>query len=328
MPDRFIHSILEANQDQAADADFIVDLPVNPLSAMFINLSPLNNTVTITNYSSLTGILAALTALRVTWRGSSILDLSGRDLAAFLWMNAGIDIAASNQEETDNERRSVVIPVPFSRNIWDPNECLPQTKKGELQAILTFDIANTGYDGLRFSIETLELPNAAPSHFQRITTQSVTFGATGNNDIDLPIGNIIRGILCFGTTGFTGATPAPTLGSLRVLLDNVENGYSSTDFEVSRAIAAAVGRRPLSQNDHFHGVNAAGVGQEDTQSQQASDSLFEQYTYLDYDGSRDDRYSLETKGASRIHIRVNAEAANAARFLPVEKVLVTDFFKP
>lgn len=256
------------------------------------------------------------------------MDLSGQDLAAYLWMVMGIDIAGSNTVETDNDRRSIVLPIPFGRTLWNPDECIPETKKGELQLSITFDIAATGFDGLRFSLETLELPDAAPPFFQRITTQAITFAATGNNDVDLPIGNIIRGILAFGTTGFAGATPAPTLGALRVLVDNVEHGYSSTDFEVSRAIVAGLGRTPPYLLDHFHGVNAAGAGQEDTQSQQVNAALHELYTYLDYDATRDDRYSIETKGLSRIHVRVNAEAANAARFLPVEKVLMTDFFKP
>ncbi len=328
MADRFIHSILAQNQAQLVDADVVIDLPVNPLSALYLNLSPLNETSVITAYSSLQTLLAAVTAIRVTWRGSSLLDLSGQDLAAYLWMVMAIDVMGSNTVETDNVRRSIILPIPFGRSVWNPDEAIPTTKKGELQLQLTFNVAGAGFDGLRFSIESLELPDAAPTHFQRITTQAITFAATGNNDVDLPIGNIIRGILAFGATGFAGTTPAPTLGALRLLFDNVENGYSSTDFEVSRAIISALGRHPPHLTDHFHSVNAAGVGREDTESQQITAAIHELYTYLDYDATRDDRYSLETAGASRIHLRINAEAANAARFLPVEKVLVTDFFKP
>jgi hypothetical protein len=327
MPDRFVHSILEANQAQAADGETVTDLPVNPLSVVFIHISPLNETSTIANFTTYAGLLTALDNIRIDYRGASVVDISAEDLAAYLWMGSRLRPCVSNAEETDNERRSLVLPVPLTKRVWDPKECFPAVKRGELQLTCTWDIAATGFDGLRWSIETLELLDAKPTHFQRMTTLSQTFAATGNSDVDMPIGNLIRGILAFGTTAFTGATPAPTIGALRLLKDNVEFGYASTDFEVSRAICGTTKHMPDVYLDHFHGVNAAGAAQEDTQPQQYSSPKQDNYTYLDYDPLLDDRYILETKDASRVHLRVNAEAAEAARFIPVEKVLVTDFLK-
>jgi len=323
----FVHSIAAPDQAIAADGEFNLDLPVNPLSCIYLNLAPLNNTATIANYGALVRLLSALDNVRVDWRGASVINCSGLDLVAFLMLATNIDVRATNQAETDNERRSVVVPVPLGRRIWDPAECFPSVKRGELTLTLTLDIADTGYDGLRISVETLELLDAEPTHFQRLTTLNQTFAATGDNDVDLPIGNMLRGVLAFGTTGWTGATPAPTINSLRLLVDNVERGYASTDWEVSRAISSAVGRKLSGYLDHFHGVNAAGSGQEDTQSQQNDDTLLENYTYLDYDPDGTDRYALTTKGLSRVHLRINAEAADAARFIPVEKVAVNDFLR-
>ena len=328
MPDRFVHSILEANQAQAADGESVTDLPVNPLSALYVHLNPLNETTSLDTYSSLIGIAAMITNLRVEFRGASVIDVSGPDLLAYLWMGSRVRPMVTNMDSTDGERRSVVLPVPFSKRIWDPKECFPSVKRGELQCIITWDIANAAADGLRWSLETLELLDAKPTHFQRITTLSVTFGAVGNNDVDMPIGNLIRGILCFGTTDFTGAVPAPTLGALRLLKDNVEFGYASTDFEVSRAICATTKHQPSYYHDHFHDIDTVGAAETDTRMQQTASEKFENYTYLDYDPLLDDRYILETKNAARVHLRVNAEAADAARFLPVEKVLVTDFVRP
>lgn len=324
----FIHSILVADRAQAADGEFNVDLPVNPLSVVLLNIKPLNNTATIANYTAMQGLLSAVNNIRIDWRGTAVVDINGQDLAAFLWMASQSRIALTNFRETDNERRSMVIPIPLTRNIWSPSECFPSSKRGELILTIDFDVADTGFDGLRFSIETLELPNANPTHFQRLTTQSITFTATGNNDVDMPIGNMIRGILAFGTTPFTGAAPAPTIGALRLLVDNVEQGFSSGDFETLRALTSMMGREPHYVLDHFHGVDASGAGQEDTQSQQIEAASYANYVYLDYDGTRDDAYALETKNASRVHLRVNAETANAARFIPVERILVTDFLRP
>jgi len=328
MAARFVHSILAPNQDVAADGDLQFDLPVNPLSCIYLNLSPLNETSTIANYTALLGLLSALDRVRVTYRGASVIDIRGDDLVAFLIYAAGIYPRQSNLQKTDNDRRSLVLPIPLSRRIWTPSECFPETRRGELQLTLTLDIADTGFDDLRISIETLELLDANPTHFQRITTLAQTFAATGDNDIDLPIGNIIRSVLAFGTTGFAGATPAPTIDQIRLLKDNIENGYAASDWEVSRAVAAALGREGSVVNGHLHRGNFTTATEGNTGDQLDVDTLAQLYTHLDYDPTRDDTYSLETKGAGRVHLRVNAGAANAARFIVVEKVAVSDFIRP
>ncbi len=323
----FIHSILVPDRLQAADGEFPIDLPVNPLSMIYLNVKPLNDTGTISDYGLLQRLLAAVVNIRVDWRGTALIDITGQDLAAFLWMAHTSRICLSNANETDDERRAMVLPIPLTRDPWSLTECFPQTKRGELILTIDWDIANTGFNGLRFSIETLELPSAAPTHFQRMTTQAITFAATGNNDIDLPIGQLIRQVLCFGTTPFTGAVPVPTLGALRVLVDNIENGYSSADFETLRALPFSLGREPHFFTDHFHGLDATVAGQTDTQSQQVDAGLHDNYVLLEYDADRKDTFSLETKNANRVHIRINAEATNAARFIAIEKVLVTDFVR-
>lgn len=324
---QFIHSILVPDRLQAADGEFTIDLPVNPLSMIYLNVKPLNDTGTIAEYGLMQRLLSAINNIRIDWRGTALVDITGQDLAAFLWMAHKSRIAMSNASETDDERRAMVIPIPLTRDPWSLTECFPQTKRGELILTIDWDIADTGFNGLRFSIETLELPSAAPTHFQRMTTQAITFQATGNNDVDMPIGQIIRQILCFGTTGFTGAAPAPTIGALRLLVDNIENGYSSGDYETLRAIPFALGQEPHFHTDHMHGVNAGGAGQEDTQSQQVEAALYDNYVLLEYDADRKDTFALDTKLANRVHLRINAEATNAARFIPIEKVLVTDFVR-
>lgn len=322
---KFIHSILVPQAAIAADGQEDIDLPVNPLSAVLLHLAPLNETSTITNYAAWSLLFAAIENIRILHKGNSVINLTGGDLAAFLWMAHGCDIRQSGMVETDDDRRSIVVPIPFSRTFYDPNECFPETKRGELIMQIDWDVANTGYDGLRRSIETIELPEASPSHFQRLTTLTQTFAAVGPNDVDIPIGNILRGLLCFGTTGWAGATPAPTLGELRLLVDNKESHYSSTDYEVSRAISCLMGNRLTAYMDHYHSVNAAGVAREDTEDQQIACAKHELYTYLDLDPTRNDLYSLNTEGAGRVNLRVDAEAAEAVRVIPVELMDASDF---
>jgi len=320
----FIHSILQPNVAVAADGQIAYDLPVNPLTALIIHLTPLNNTATITDYQHLAGLFSAIDTINITFQGNSIVNISGADMLALLISYWGIVPSLANATDDNNERRSIAFPVPLGRRLYDPDECFPATKRGELQALLTWDIADTGFDALAISLETIELPDANPPHVTKYTTLNQTFAATGDNDVDLPIGNLLRGVLCFGTTGFTGAAPAPTLGQLQLLINNRNSHYTSTDFSTSRLIRSLGGRNKQVEYDHLHALNAAGAGQEDTREPMSDAQADENYTFLDLDPTRDDLYSIDTAGAGRINLRIDADAANAARFVPVERVLVSD----
>lgn len=321
----FIHSILAANAAVAADGDEVFDLPVNPLSVVLIHLSPLNDTSTIANYSLLEALLSALDNVRITHRGSAVVDAAGCDLAFLAMAYHGLGLWQSDAVETDNVRRSLVVPVLFGRQAYMGSECFPETKKGELQMTCTWDIADTGFDGLRRSVETIELPDASPEFVQKVTTLAQTFAAVGQNDVDLPIGNVIRAILLWGTTAFTGVAPAPTWGQLEVLKDNRQIGYTSSDWEVLRAVMGLRGVPFPPDFRHIHSVDAAGAGREDTLEPEIGLSKDAYYALLDFDPLRDDTYALETEGAGRVNVRCDAEAAEAVRVLPIERVPVATF---
>lgn len=319
----FIHSIVQPPVAVAADGMLSYDLPVNPLSALLIGIQPLNNTGTITNFGLIQRLLSALDNINVTHNGVSVFQMSGVDACAYANLVQGIDISQANPVNTDDDRRCLMLPIVFGRKFADPTECLPATTRGELQAQITWDIADTGFDGLQIAIEAVELPDANPEFFQRPTTLTTTYAATGDNDVDLPIGHPLRGVLCFGTTGFAGAAPAPTLGRLSVLMDNLQVGYASTDFEASRLLTMLRGGRISGWNEHLHGFNDAAAGQADTQRQDDIYPFMENYTYLPFDLDRTDEFTLDTAGASDLVIRANAETANLARFIPIQRFPVT-----
>lgn len=316
----FTHSILMPNQAQAADGDVTVDLPVNPLSVILIHVSPLNETSTIGNYSMMAALVAALTNLRVSHKGSAVIEASGPDLAMLAMLWHGLPIWQSNQSETDDERRSLVIPVLFGRRPWVGSECFPETRKGELQLTMTWDIAATGVDGLRFSVETIALPDASPTTVQKVTTLAQTFAAVGQNDIDLPIGNTLRGVLLWGTTSYTGAAPAPTIGSAEIMVNNRQTHYSETDFEVGRAVAGLMGRPFPPDYRHIHSGTYTTTVAGDSREPMAELSKDAPYLLLPFDVTGDDEHSIDTAGASRVNVRVTAEAAEAVRALPIERV--------
>lgn len=323
----FIHSILATNQAIAADGDVTYDLPVNPMSVILLHISPLNETSTIENYRWLGEILSAIDNVRVTHRGSAIVDANGYDLLmlALLWHRIGI--WQSGAVETDADRRSIVLPILFGRKPYLPSECFPETKKGEFQLTVTWDIANTFFEGLRISIETIELPGATPDYVQKVTTLAQTFAAVGQNDVDVPIGNVIRAFLLWGTSSFTGATPAPTWGQIELLKDNRQTRYTSTDWEVSRAIAGLMGVPFPPTFNHIHSGTYTTTVAGDSLEPQVELSKEDFYTLLVCDVLGDDTYSLETLGAGRVNIRCDAEAAEAVRVLPIERVPVSMFIE-
>lgn len=318
---KFLHNIAVTERAIAADAIESYDLGVNPLSVVLLTLRPLNDTGTLANYQRYRGICAALNRVSVSYRGELIVSARGEDMAAFNWFRWGLEPWQANPDNVDNERRAVVLPIILGRYPYQGGSCFPATRRGELQLECDYDIADTGYDGLRVSVETIELPDAKPKEYEKRVQQVLTFPATGDQDLDLPVGNLVRGILLFGTTGYGGASPAPSWGRMKVLLDNVEAGFSNTDWEVAHMLPALWGRHP-NLGEHKHTVNAAGAGIEETTSVFDAMEDYTNYVYLDYDPTGDDTYALDTAGASSFKIRANAETADAVRAIPVERIKV------
>lgn len=190
---------------------------------------------------------------------------------------------------------------------------------------ITWDIAATAFDGLRRSIETIELPEASPEFVQKVTTLAQGFGAVGQNDVDVPIGNIIRAILLWGASGFGTATPAPTWGQIELLKDNMQTHYSATDWEVGRAVAGLRRCHYPPDMGHVHEFNGAAAAYDATLEPQTEVAKDEHYMLMDLDPTKDDLYSLETEGAGRVNVRADAEVAETVRVLPIEKVGVATY---
>ena len=318
----FNHSVAVQERAISADGIEVFDLAVNPLSVILVCLRPLNDTGTITNFVSYRDVCAALNRVTVAYRGESIVSMRGEDLAAFNFFRWGIQPYQGQHDDTDNERRCTVLPIFMGRWPYDKRSCFPASRRGELTLECDFDIADTGYDGLRFGVETIEVMDASPAEFEKKVAISQTWAATGDQDFDLPPGNVCRGLFLFGTTPFGGASPAPSWGRIKVLLDNMEHLYSACDWEVAQMLYTLWGRQPPTYDSHDHrvpsGTDAAG-GVTSGGPVRVGDG-YEQYAFLDFDPSGDDGHSLDTRNRSRFHIRATAETADAVRCVPIEVV--------
>lgn len=314
-----LHSVNVQEQAISADGLYNYDLAVNPLSMVLIALRPLNDTGTLANYTSYRALCAALNRVSITHRGESVINMRGEDIAALNYYRWGMLPYQGQGDNVDNERRCCVLPILFGRWPYSKTSCFPASRRGELNMELDIDIADTGYDGMRISVESIEIPDARPVEFERKITSSQTWAATGDQDFDLPPGNLCRGLFLFGTTAFGGANPAPSWGRVKVLLDNMEQGYAATDFEVAQMLHCLWGRQaPF--DTHSHTVNAAGAGVEETTSTFDVGEGYNSYALLDFDPMGDDAHTLDTRGRSRFHVRANAETADAVRVTPLEVV--------
>lgn len=320
---RFLHSVAIQNQTVAADTIFTDDLSVNPLSVILLCMRPLNETSTLSNFLQYLAICDAFNRITVSYRGEAVVNMTGRDAAVMAYMRHGTVPTQVNHAQTDNVRRIVVLPIFLGRFGYDPTSCFPPSRRGELILELDIDVADTGYDGFQFSVETIELLDAKPKEFERKAQIVQTLAATGDVDVDIAPGNKFRGLLLFGTTAYSGAAPAPTWGRVSTMLDNVQVQYSSSDIEVASMLHTLWGRTPPVMDGHTHMVPTnAGAFEVTTAPEAIGQGGWENYAFLDFDPSRDDLFTLDTRNASRFNVRAIAETANAVRVVPIEVIQV------
>lgn len=312
----------------AADGVYTYDMGVNPLSVILVNIRPLNDTGTLSTWCNAFRLAQAINRASLFYRGHSVISMRGEDIAAFNFFRWGMVPFLANPDNVNNERRCMTLPIILGRYPYMPTSCFPACNKGELTLELDLDIADQGYDTLNISIDTVELPNAKPKSYERRVQQSATWAATGNNDLDLPVGNLMRGLFLWGTTAFDGATPAPSWGNVTVLQDNQEVGFRSVDWEVLATLQALWGRLPLpvTEDGHMHTTTTDGNAQTAVETLAGGgytrEATYRQYAFIDFDPTGDDSMALDTSGSRRLQIRANAETADSVRCIPIEVIKV------
>ena len=300
---RFIKSVEVPNQAIVAGTVDTFDLPVNPLSHLNIVLKCLENGATA---PTLANILATITQVEVLFKGSAIMSMSGLDLYAASRFITGRVPWENNLATLDNQIRWLSIPMLFGRVPYMPNECFPASQRGSLQLRITWAATFTALDTLTLLVETVELPEASPEQFMKITTLTQT-AVIGQNDLDLPIGNDVASLILFGTTKPLATTDTATLNEVEILADNTQIYYSSTFFEGIQAehqFFVQPYLRPV--------VAAAGLAQD-----------IPQHLYLPFDVLGDGQYIMNTEGLASFVFRYNSEDANPVRVLPVEILKVS-----
>jgi hypothetical protein len=315
--------------DQTIDAAAGTDswnLPPNPLSAILITIRALNETSTLTNYSALAALFAKFSNFSVRYRGASIFDADALDAAMVAMIIARWAPKQGQINNTDNNVRSITFPILFGKKYGDPSQCFPATRSGDL--ILSADWAAdaAGLDNFSLQVETLELLDAAPESFIKVTTSARTMTAGIGNQLDLPTGNKILGVMLRANTFPTGASFNSSFGQMALKIDNTEAYYSEVNWESVQGELTRMVPPAWQYPAHVHTENtAAAYAQNATTLGGMIDiAAAQQYGYLDFDPMGDQSMGLETAGATRIMIANNSDVADGADsfWLPIERVQV------
>jgi len=297
----FIHSVLAQNETVTKDTVDTWDLPVQPLSHIIVTLRALNAAgFECTKYE----LESLIRKVEVLYKGASIISLSGVELDtynALVFRNLPI---LGNQVAAINSVRTLCLVIPFGRKIFDPAECFPATKKGELQLQITWNTAaatpNVGTPQIQ--IETVELPGASPKQYVRVTTLTKTPTAVGLHDVDLPIGNKFIGIQLHATTVPIGIVWTKSISYVKLLVNNLEFNYSKANWE------------------SLHGMLLNKIGHREPYDLDADHDHYMDAALMDFDPLGDDKYLLDSKGMASLKLRIYADVADAILIHPIELV--------
>lgn len=315
----FIHSILAHDEPVAVNTVISYDLPVNPLSHVLLTLKFAQNLVN--DLLAFANIPAMISKVEVLYKGSAVFSMNGIDmLSCGIFVN-GFESWGMNADGNDNDERSFTFLIPMTRTLYSSRECFPRTTRGELILQITYAAAFTDIDTVRAQIETVELPDASPEQFVKMTTLVGTPTVTGPFDFELPIGNDISELIMSQTQIPAADSDIGVIDKLEILLDNVNHFYSESFCETLHGMAGRMRAAPGYWGYHVHRLTAAAFAQwDDTSVAVPADHVINCHLHLPFDIFRDGVYALHTAGKSDVVMRIEVGVAGTVRVVPVEIV--------
>ncbi len=293
----FIRSTIIDAHTMATEV-FTEDLPINPISHLVLTIEGTNVAATEVTIAQ---ILDFINLITVRHTGIQVINHHSEDTALldlYLFGSAGIALAP---DDTINQHMAYSLIIPFGRKLFDPEECFPATRKGEFQITLDTVIPDTTFEAAVLSLSAIQLPDATPArHLVSTLFSIVDPTAAGEQDIDLPIGNDLLAVF-MRLAAFPGANEFIfTVDDIRLLVDNMERGIASAKTvellgEMMSRVNGTVRSTPLQ----------GGL-------------IPNKCLWMDFDPTRDGAYMIDTRGASRVHLRANYGEAGAIFVAPLE----------
>jgi len=300
---KFIHSVVAQNEAVVKNTTKSWDLPVNPLSHLIITIRALNAAAVEATKFEIEDLLKKVS---IDYRGITILDLSGVELDTYNALTFKNLPVLLNQVATDDAVRALTLVVPFGRKIFDPEECFPGSRRGELTLHITYNTAaaTPNIDGCEIQIESVALPEATPKQYIKNTTLTKTPTAVGWHEIDLPIGNQLIGIGLHATTTPIGISWDKSISQVKVMADNDELDYTLTNWE------------------SLHGMLLNKIGHREPYDLDADHDHYLDSALLDFDPQGDSKFLIDTKPFARFNLAIYADVADQILVHPIEIVKV------
>lgn len=324
----FVRSVLKQNVVRAASDDVTDNLPVNPLLCILYTLRAEQAAASTTadTIAAVKDLLAAVTKVEVLFRGSQVMSGSLTDLALMSALQMGRLPQAINVGDATENPVAVTVPLFLGRWGLKGAEAFPATRSGELtlHRVINGTLTNLEVDSLTEQIETYEVIGLNPSSFLKQVTIAASFGATGQNDVDLPMGNPILGALLWGNTPFNATTSVATLSQVQLIVDGVnylitQANWETLHGELTRLISLG---SDLSAHTHTENLAAAYAADVATARPRTSEGLLTNYSWLPFDLFGDGSMPLVTAGHGRVNLRFQVGTADTARVIPLEIVAV------
>lgn len=315
----FIHSVLAQDESVTAGTVITYDLPVNPLSHTLVTLKYAQNGAGTFDLPDWLDTPAMIAKMEVLYKGSAIFSMSGLDAVAAGLFVAKFESWSINNEGIDNDDKSFTFLVPHTRVLYSEKEAFPRSTRGELVLQITYQAAFNEIDTVKAQIETVELPDATPEQYLRMTTLTATLVASGENDIDLPIGHPISELVLWGGEVPVADADLATLGYIQILCDNVRRYYSHTNFETIHNMAGRMRAAPGFYTDHRHLTSATAVL---TGRVLPYNHILKNHVHVPFDITGDGKYALQTAGLSDCTLRIGLDAVTTktVRVIPCEIV--------
>ncbi|TET13526.1 MAG: hypothetical protein E3J81_08425 [Dehalococcoidia bacterium] len=276
-------------------------LPSDPISHLIFLVEFYNATDEATPVE----ILGFINNLAVADRGNSIINCNSEMLAAlnlYLFGTGGIRQAPVS---TDNQHEVYGLIIPMGRKLYDPADCYPGKKLGDVVLTLDTTVPTTTLDNALISVTAVTLPGAGPTHHIKYTQQNVVApGATGVFSSGLAIGNDLLALMV-GMTSFPGAS---------------EYLYGADDFELmldNRQEAVVSAKAPDLVVEMMNRVPAS------IRSIAAQAAMVPAtHLWLDFDPTRDGEFAIDTSAANDLKLRMNYGVNEALTISQLELVTI------
>lgn len=319
----FTHSVVVPDETIVEGKSPTWDLPVSPLSHLLVTIKFCQDgTTTQVIFAS---IPEMIDKLEVLYKGSAVTSVNGLDLLACGLLICDFESWGVNATGQTLSERSFTFLVPFGRQLYSPVECYPSTARGELVLQITWKSAFSEIDTGRLQVEAVELPDAHPERFLKMTTGAFT--QTGNKEFDmgLPIGNQISDVVLWGTTIPVAAATVRSIASIQIRKNNSEYMYSRTNFETMHNMMGRLRAAPGYWGSHTHDIVAATPQAGDlTSIVDPQNHILSNHLLVPFDVRRDGVHILRTDDANDLCIRIKPDIGAAVRVIPCEVVAVAN----